>query len=90
MYESGNEFQLIISDYYCPYKIGGLCGHKENVDSEFMKPLLWCDENICPMALKNHTKRCPQCNAQIPATFECGCGWRYDMIERDKSEEGGD
>ena len=81
MYESGTEFQVVLTDFNCNFKFDGQCQHDVNLDKETGKGLKWCDESICPIALKNHTKKCVVCSAKVPATYECECGWKDDGTE---------
>ena len=50
LYESGNEFKIITTDYYCHRKKDGRCHHEDNLNEDGQS-LKWCDESICPIAL---------------------------------------
>ena len=52
MYESGTEFKIILSDYYCPHKIDGKCNHNKWIEGETGHSIKWCDKKICPIKSK--------------------------------------
>jgi len=56
MYESGTSFEIILTDYECNCKRDGRCYHSNNLDKETGQSLHWCDECICPIALKKFVK----------------------------------
>jgi len=51
MYETGNEFKIILTDYNCPHKQNGRCKHTGNITDEHGVGFKWCDEKICPLKI---------------------------------------